>query len=234
MRFVIIGLGQFGRALALHLSKGGYEVTVLDEKENVVTEIKDNVAYAVSGDAMDDKVLRQMDIVGDDIHVIVAIGEGFERSILITAQLKELGVNNLYVRSANHLHSNVLKHIGVKDLFRVEDVAAKQLVSHFQNEGLMRLRRMDHNHSLADINLPEQWIGKKLIDVNLRAKHQLNLLTIRRGVTLELASSDDVFDMPEPPVIDTPAPDLVFEKGDILVVFGKDDDLSRFVHYYKL
>ncbi len=234
MRFVIIGLGQFGRALALQLAHGGYEVTVLDEKENVVTEIKDQVAYAMTGDAMDDKVLRQMDLIGDDINVIVAIGEGFERSILITAQLKELGVQNLYVRSANHLHSNVLKLIGVKDLFRVEDVAAKQLVSHFQNEGLMRLRKIDHNHALADVNLPKEWIGKKLLDVNLRAKHQLNLLTIRRGVTMELAPSDDVFSTPEQPVIDTPAPDLVFEKGDILVLFGRDKDLSRFVNYYNL
>ncbi len=234
MRFVIIGLGQFGRSLALQLTANGYEVTVLDEQENVVNELKDHVSYAMKGDAMDGRVLRQMDLIGDDIHVIVAIGEGFERSILITAQLKELGVENLYVRSANHLHSNVLKLIGVKDLFRVEDVAAKQMVSHFQNEGLMRLRKIDHNHALADVNLPKEWIGKRLLDVNLRAKHQLNLLTLRRGVTMELAPSDDVLAMPEQPVIDTPTPDLVFEKGDVLVLFGKDEDLNRFVEFFHL
>ncbi len=234
MRFVIIGMGQFGRALALQLTQNGYEVTVLDEQENVINELKDQVAYALKGDAMDERVLRQMDLVGQDINVVVAIGEGFERSILITAQLKELGVKNLYVRSANHLHSNVLKLIGVKDLFRVEDVAAKQLVSHFQNEGLMRLRKIDRNHALAEVNLPAAWVGKSLLDVKLRINYQLNLLTLRRGTSLELAPDDDVLATPEQPVIDTPPPDLIFERGDVLVLFGKDEALSRFVDLHRL
>ncbi len=234
MRFVIIGMGQFGRALALQLTQNGYEVTVLDQQENVIAELKDHVAYALTGDAMDERVLRQMDLVGGDLYVIVAIGEGFERSILITAQLKELGVKNLYVRSANHLHSNVLKLIGVKDLFRVEDVAAKQLVSHFQNEGLMRLRKIDRTHALAEVNLPASWVGKKLQDVQLRTNYQLNLLTLRRGMTLELAPDDDVLAAPEQPVIDTPSPNLIFERGDILVLFGKDEALSRFVELHRL
>ncbi len=234
MRFVIIGMGQFGKALALYLTQAGYEVTILDEQESVINELKDNVAYAMKGDATDIRVLRQMDIVGDDINVILAIGEGFERSILITAQLKELGVKNLYARSVNSLHSNVLKLLGVRELFRVEDVAAKQLVSHFMNVGLMRLRKIDSNHALAEVNLPTEWIGKTLQEINLRGKYSLNLLTLRRGVINELAPVDDVLSLPAQPVIDTPTPDLVFEVGDVLVLFGKDEDLNRFVDLFNL
>ncbi len=234
MRFVIIGMGQFGKALALYLAQAGYEVTIIDEQESVINELKDSVAYAREGDATDIRVLRQMDIVGDDIIVILAIGEGFERSILITAQLKELGVKNLYARSVNSLHSNVLKHLGVRDLFRVEDVAAKQLVSHFMNEGLMRLRKIDRNHALAEVNLPKEWVGKTLQEINLRGKYSLNLLTLRRGVINELAPEDDVLSLPDQPVIDTPTPDLVFEVGDVLVLFGKDEDLNRFVDLFSI
>lgn len=234
MKFVIIGIGQFGRALALHLSDLGFEVTILDEREAIITELKDRVAYALVGDATDIRVLRQLDMAGDDTYVIVAVGEQFERNLLITAQLKELGVTNILTRSVNELHGKLLKLIGVNDLIRVEEVAARQLAARFTNEGLMRLRRMDSTHSLADVHLPEEWVGLKLMDVGLRSEYHLNLLTVRRGKLKENPSSDDVLSEPEQPVIDTPDASLTFQEGDVLVLFGKDSDLQRFVEKFDL
>lgn len=234
MKFVIIGIGQFGRALALYLADQGFEVTILDEKESIVTELKDRVTYALVGDATDIRVLRQLELVGEDTYVIVAVGEQFERNLLITAQLKELGVTNLLTRSVNELHGKLLKLIGVSDLIRVEDVAARQLAARFTNEGLMRLRRMDPTHSLADVNLPEEWVGRKLMEVGLRSEYHLNLLTVRRGKVSESATPDDVLSEPEQPVIDTPDANLVFQAGDVLVLFGKDCDLQRFVEKFAL
>ncbi len=233
MKFVIIGLGQFGKALALYLSDSGYEVTVLDMKESVVEEIKNHVADAHIGDATDMRVLRRMDLVGEETYVIVAVGECFERNILITAQLKELGVKHLYARSVNELHGKVLKLIGISDLFRVEDVAARQLADRFINEGLMRLRRIDATHSLADVRLPEEWIGKTLQEVNMRKQYRINLLTVRRGKLIE-TSNDDVLSQPEQPVIDTPEPGMQFQQDDVLVIFGKDEDLTAFVKKFDL
>lgn len=233
MKFVIIGLGQFGRALALYLSDSGFEVTVLDQKESVVEEIKNHVADAHIGDATDMRVLRRLDLVGEETYVIVAVGECFERNILITAQLKELGVQNLYARTVNELHGKVLKLIGISELFRVEDVAAKQLAARFINEGLMRQRKIDATHSLADVQLPAEWIGKTLQEVNMRKMHHLNLLTVRRGKAGE-NSADDVLAEPEQPVIDTPEPAMQFQEGDVLVLFGKNDDLNAFVKKFDL
>ena len=234
MKFIIIGIGQFGRALALQLSSLGFEVTILDEKESIITELKDSVDYALVGDATDIRVLRQLELVGDDTYVIVAVGEQFERNLLITAQLKELGVTNLLTRSVNELHGKLLKLIGVSDLIRVEDVAARQLAARFTNEGLMRLRRMDATHSLADVRLPEEWVGLKLMDVGLRSEYHLNLLTVRRGKFKENPAPEDVLSEPEQPVIDTPDANLVFQVGDVLVLFGKDSDLQRFVEKFDL
>lgn len=234
MKFVIIGIGQFGRALALHLADLGFEVTILDEREPIVTELKDRVTYALVGDATDIRVLRQLELVGEDTYVIVAVGEQFERNLLITAQLKELGVTNLLTRSVNELHGKLLKLIGVNDLIRVEDVAARQLADRFTNEGLMRLRRMDATHSLADVRLPEEWVGRTLMEVGLRSEYRLNLLTVRRGKVNETHSSDDVLSEPEQPVIDSPNASLEFQAGDVLVLFGKDGDLQRFVEKFDL
>lgn len=233
MKFVIIGIGQFGRALALYLSDLGYEVTVMDEKEAPLAAIKDRVAYSLLGDATDARVLRQMELTGDDTYVIVSVGEQFERNMLITAQLKDMGVKNLFVRSVNELHGKVLKLIGVNDVFRVEDVAARQLAQLFTNAGLMRLRKMDETHSLADVNLPKEWVGRKLSEVGLRADFRLNLLTVRRGKPEE-GGADDVLAQPEQPVIDSPDASFEFQEGDVLVLFGKDADLEKFVAKFNL
>ena len=234
MKFVIIGIGQFGRALALHLADLGFEVTILDERESIITELKDRVTYALVGDATDIRVLRQLELVGDDTYVIVAVGEQFERNLLITAQLKELGVQNLMTRSVNELHGKLLKLIGVSDLIRVEEVAARQLAARFTNEGLMRLRRMDSTHSLADVRLPSDWVGRKVLEVGLRSEYHLNLLTVRRGKVNEQHLADDVLSEPEQPVIDMPDASLEFLEGDVLVLFGKDSDLQRFVEKFDL
>lgn len=233
MKFVIIGIGQFGRALALQLSDLGYEVTILDEKESTIMELKDSVSYALVGDATDIRVLRQLELVGEDTYVIVAVGEQFERNLLITAQLREMGVKNLLSRSFNDLHAKVLKLLGVEDVFRVENVAAHQLAARFANEGLMRLRHIDATHSLADVELPEEWVGKCLKEVGLRSEYRLNLLTVRRGTAKESAT-EDVFAQPEQPVIDSPEPTMEFQKDDVLVLFGKDTDLKRFVAEFNL
>jgi len=246
-KFVIIGMGHFGRRLSLNLMSNGYEVTVLDECPSVIDSIKDDVSYALIGDATDSRVLEQLDLLEDKVCVIVAIGEGFERSILITAQLKELGAKKIYARCVNQLHANVLKLIGVRGIFRVEDVAAEQLASRFMYEGLMSLNKIDKNHALADARLPSDWIGKRLCDVDLRSKYQLNLLTIRRSQELNSEDesdddyddrndddSDDVLATSTLPVIDFPTPDLIFLKGDVLVLFGKDENLEDFANDFKL
>ena len=176
-----------------------------------------------------------MDITGEDTHVIVAVGENFlERSILITAQLKELGVKNIYARAVNDLQARVLKLIGVTDLFRVEDVAARQLTDRFINDGLMRLRKIDATHSLAEVKLPEEWVGKTLMAVDMRKKYKINLLTIRRGHAETEEVTDDVLNEPEQPVIDMPEPSLEFKADDVLVIFGKDENLQDFVKKFDL
>ncbi len=233
MKFVIIGVGQFGRALALYLTDKGYEVTILDEKESVIDELKDSVTYALIGDGTDMRVLRQLDLEGDDTYVIVAVGEQFERNLLITAQLKEMGVKNLYVRSVNELHAKVLRLIGISELYRVEDAAARQLADRFMSE-TMRMRKLDATHALADVPLPPAWVGQRLCDVNLRSAFRLNLLTVRRGVAAESSANDDVLVQPEQPVIDTPVPTMEFLQGDTLVLFGRETDIQKFAEHFNL
>lgn len=229
MKFVIIGMGQFGRALAINLKKNGFQVTIVDEKESVVTEMKDYVDTPIIGDASDERLLDKLDL-DKDTYVIIAVGEDFERNILITALLQEKGVKHLYARSVNDLQGKVLKRIGVKELFRVEDAAATQLAARFINERFIRQRKIDATHSLVDVNLPKAWLGKAVKNVGLREKYHLNMLTLRRGADFEGDIDDsDVLAQPEKPVLEeVPGPDTIFQKGDVLLLYGKNEHLQQF------
>ena len=98
----------------------------------------------------------------------------------------------------------------------------------------MRLRRIDATHALADVRLPAEWVGRKLMEVGLRSEYHLNLLTLRRGKVNESPMTDDVLSEPEQPVIDIPDASLEFQEGDVLVLFGKDSDVQRFVDKFDL
>ena len=228
-KFVIIGIGQFGRALALHLHDEGYEVTAIDECESAINDIKDKVTQPIIGDATSDNLLDKLDL-GSNTHVIVAVGERFERNLLIAAHLKiTKGVEHLYVRSVNELQSEMLKLLGVTELFRVEDVAARQLARRFINRSFKSLTTIDSTHSLAEVPLPDEWIGKSLMESGLRSKYHLNLITVRRGKPSETPPDEALIEQPEQPVIGTPDPAMAFQQEDVLVLFGKQSDLDDFV-----
>lgn len=231
MKFIIIGVGQFGRMLALDLAKRGYEVSVLDRHESVISEIQDDVTCALIGDATDRRVLERLDLEDDEVRVILTVGEAFERSILIAAILTELGAKHVYARYVTELQGKILEKIGVRNLFRVERVAAEQMASLLIHEGLIQLHKIDALHDLGYVKIPEPWVGKRLCDVELRSKFHLNLVTVRRGGSEE-ESDEDVLDTSTRPVIGTPEPTMEFQKGDVLVLFGKEEDLKRFADYY--
>ena len=119
--------------------------------------------------------------------------------------------------------------LGINELFRVEDVAARQLARRFVNRSFKSLTAIDSTHSLAEVPLPNEWIGKSLMESGLRSKYHLNLITVRRGTPSETPPDEAVIEQPEQPVIGTPDPAMAFQQGDVLVLFGKQSHLDEFV-----
>lgn len=233
MKFIIIGMGQFGRALALALSRRGYEITVIDNNEETIAQVKDYVTYSLVADASNPRTLKMLDLSGENLRVVVAIGESFERSILITAYLKKMGVKHIYARAVNAIHENLLSLLEVDGMIHAEDMAAEQLAFRFDNMSFLRHTSIDQSHAVAEIRLPEEWIGKKLIDVQLRENYKLNLLTVRRGEE-NTKPEKDIFALPDSPVIDFPSPEFIFEKGDLLILFGQETALASFVSHFNI
>ena len=223
MKCAIIGIGQLGRSLSLELAAAGHEVSCIDLVMQNLAQVRDHVTMAVQADATDSDVLSQLGLEEMDV-VVVAIGESFEASILITALLRKLGVKRLHVRVINEVHEHLLDLMNVDGKIRAEHMAAQALARSLANEAVFGHFGLDASHAVAEVPVPEALIGKRLAESRLREDFRLNLITLRRR------PPDGWKDLNATAwsVVGVPTPDLVFEDGDHLIVFATEKDLERF------
>lgn len=196
----------------------GHEILAVDLSENAVERIKDHAALAVVADATRAAVVEELGLASLDV-IVVAIGKQFEASVLVSTRLYQVKGPTLYVRAVNELHVQLLGMAGIEGVIQVEALAASQFARRLDNQSLVRHFGVDRTHAVAEIGVPETFIGRTLSEVGLRPKYRLNLITIRRGSVPEEAGEalDSV-----------PTPDLRFERGDLLVVYGHENDLRYF------
>lgn len=224
MKFAIIGLGYFGSALARELSESGHEVLAIDTDEIHIREIRDSVAIAAVADGTDAEALAQLGVAGMDTAVI-AIGEGFEASLMITAHCQKLGVRRVYTRVINEVHEHLLGLMKVTGKIRAESLAAAYFTRQITNEAVRRYFGIDAGHGIVEVEMPERYDGRTLPEANLRKKYGVNVVTVRRPVLSESAVTDAP---PTYQVAGTLDADFVLQKGDRLIVFGALKDIDRF------
>jgi trk system potassium uptake protein TrkA len=218
-KFCVIGLGYFGLNLALSLSEQGAEVLAVDISLDRVELLKDRVTHSVAMDTTDAKALRSLGLKDMDA-VIVAIGEEFESSITTTALLQEIGVQKIYNRITSSIHERLLKLMNIEELLVPEAEAAEHLTKRLMIPGVIECLTIANEFGIYEITAPKLFVGQKLIDIGLREKYSLNLVTIKRtkhkSGLLSLGEREKVF------VIGIPKPDTVIMEDDILVLFGHE------------
>jgi len=225
-KFCVIGLGYFGSNLARSLTKNGAEVLAIDKDIRRVEEVQDEVAVAVMLDSTDKDALSSQGVQDFDA-VIVAIGEGFESSITTTSILQELGVKNIYNRMVSKLHARILKLLGIENILLPEAEAADHLARRLVMPGLIDTFPLSHSHSIFIVKSPKRFIGKTIRESNLRIEYNLNVVTIKKLVSVLNQTSESVF---EAETIGVPDPSYKFEENDLLVLFGNDKDLRNFLY----
>lgn len=225
MKCTIIGLGQFGVSLTLELARAGHEVSVIDVNEAHLNAVKEHVTLTIKADATRPEVLEQLGVADMDL-VVVAIGEGFEPSLLITSHLKRLGVKRLHVRVVNPVHEQLLDLLGVEGKVKAESMAAEFLARTLTHDAILRHFALDQSHAIAELPTPIDWIGRTLIDSGLRKKYGLNLITVRRSAENAIAGT-------AAPVLGVLDPDFTFQRGDNLIVFGTELALDNFANKLK-
>lgn len=208
--FLIIGLGRFGKALATELCAQGNEVLAMDLSEKAVQEVADKVTHAVAGDARDPEVLRAIGARNMDCAV-VATAADVGSSALITLNLKEQGVPQVVGKAHSDIHRKVLEKIGADQVVFPEKEMALHLAQSLSNEEILNYIELSGEYSILERMVPDSWQGKSLSELNIRAKHHLTVIAIRRGKEL----------------IISPGADARFRAGDSMLVLGGNHDIEK-------
>jgi trk system potassium uptake protein TrkA len=223
-KFCVIGLGYFGLNLSLTLSKEGAEVLAIDSDQDRVDMVSEQVTHAVCMDATDERALKSLGLKDMDA-IIVAIGEGFQSSIMTSALLQEIGVRKIYNRVTSPIHERLLKLMGVDALLFPEAEAASHLASRLLLEGIVGSFELSEDYGIFEIPAPSSFVGQSVLESNLRQLYNMNLVTIKRikkkeGLKTIGSASDEIT------VLGVPSPNTEIKDGDILVVFGKEKDIK--------
>ncbi|MAS92511.1 MAG: hypothetical protein CMO55_04880 [Verrucomicrobiales bacterium] len=223
MKFAVIGLGYFGASLCRELAESGHEVIAVDNDSTHLKDLQELSVLAVEADGTELEALEQIG-VGQVDTAIVAIGEAFEASLVITAHCQDLGVKNVYTRVINDVHARLLDLMKVSGKIRAETMAAAYFSRQLSNEAVRRYFGLDAEHGIVEMAVPDFMVGQTVEEAKLRKKYRLNLITIRKA-----PRSEEESEIPEKgsKVVGTPGPDTLLKEGDYLIVFGKLTDIDH-------
>lgn len=223
-KYAVIGIGQFGRAIAKALSDKGAEVLAIDFDPEVIESISEEVALAVVMDATDKKSLMSQNI-NDFDAVVVSIGQNFEALLLTSVTLLELGVKRIIARSTGKNQKSILEKIGITEILSPEDEVGIIVAERLVNPSLISYMQFPDNYRIAEIKAPIKLIGRTLGDIALRDKYKLSLIMIKR----EFETVKNGVIKIEQHIEGVPGSETIILKADTLILFGKNKDFDRFV-----
>ena len=220
-RFAVIGLGRFGKKLAIALAMSGAEVMAIDRERDIIEDIRDQVSHAVRLDSTDADALRAQGVDKVDV-AIIGMGErgrAFESAILTVVNLKQMGVPQIYARAADLTAGEVFSAVGATEVIYPEIETAQRwgykLIAPHIDEKI----DFAPGYSMARVKAPDSFNGKTVMDLQLRQKYNVNLVAIKRETGAQKEEKEGI--------INVPMPSTVIYAGDILMVAGTDKDLSR-------
>lgn len=208
--FVVIGCGRFGTSVAKTLYSLGHDVLAVDQDEEIIQNISDYVTHAVQVDATDEISLKALGIRNFDVAVI-SIASDIQSSIMATIIIKELGVPYVLCKAQDELQAKVLYKIGADRVVFPERDMGIRVAHNLVSQNVLEYIELDPNYSMAEIKVPNSWIGRTLQSLNLRAKYGINVVAIKKESMVNIS----------------PNADEVFEYGDLLVVIGDNNSISR-------
>ncbi|SDC09229.1 potassium channel family protein [Shouchella lonarensis] len=208
--FVVIGLGRFGGSVTQELIRQGAEVLAIDRDDAKIEAFREHVTSSVVADATDEKVLKELG-VHEYTHVIVAIGNDIEASILTTLLLSELGVPDISVKAQNDYHARVLTKIGADRVLHPERDMGTRLAHNLMSKNIIDYAELSGQLSVMEMTVDEHKCGGTIGALELRRKYHCAVVAVCRNGTF----------FSSPPMTE------VIKKGDILVVLGLTKDVYQ-------
>lgn len=209
-QFVVIGCGRFGSSVAEKLSELGCEVMAIDPSEETVQKISESVTYAIQADASDENALKAVGIRNFDVAVI-SIGADIQASIMVTLMVKELGIKHIVAKAQNEMHAKVLYKIGADRVVFPEREMGVRVAKNLVSNKILEYIELSEDYTIVEIPPLKSWIGKSLLDLQIRASYGLNVIAMKseEGININVS------------------PNALIEETDVLVVIGHNDDIKK-------
>ncbi|WP_321332570.1 TrkA family potassium uptake protein [uncultured Bacteroides sp.] len=224
MKYIIIGLGNFGYVLAEELSALGHEVIGVDITESRVDTIKDKIATGFVLDATDETSLSVLPLNSVDV-VIVTIGENFGASVRVVALLKQKQVKHLYARAIDAVHKAVLEAFGLEMILTPEEDSARNIVQQLDFGTRIEYFRIDSDYYVMMFRVPEKFIDYSVNQLNLNQEFSLKIIGLKRAGKVSNFLGVSITDCH---IVNELLEDEKMEKDDELVCYGKYTDFQAF------
>ncbi|MGN0981076.1 MAG: potassium channel family protein [Candidatus Avoscillospira sp.] len=207
---LLIGLGRFGKHIALHLNQLGHQVMAVDHVEDRVEAVLPFVTNAQIGDSTNADFLESLGVRNYDV-CIVAIGNDFQSSLETTSLLKELGAKMVVSRAARDVHAKFLLRNGADEVVYPEKQLAKWTAIRYSADHILDYMELDGDHAIFEIPVPKEWSGRTIGQIDIRKKYSINILAVKKDGKLELSIT----------------PDLVLTLGETMLVLGRNRDMQK-------
>jgi trk system potassium uptake protein TrkA len=225
MKYIIIGLGNFGASLGQKLTEQGNEVIGIDTSMAKVDAFKEKISHTICMDATDEFTVSGLPLKETDI-VIVAIGEDQGANVMTTALLKNFEVKRLISRAINPLHEKVLQAIGVDEIVHPEEETAERWAKKLCLSNVVDSFELNEDYSIIEARVPTDYIGRTVREVGFRREFNLLVLTIMKKVEVKSLLGKT---KTETKIQGVATADNILESGDILVLYGSNKDLQVFL-----
>jgi trk system potassium uptake protein TrkA len=225
MKFIIIGLGNFGSSLAQKLTVSGHEVIGVDSKMSKVETLKEKITHTICLDSTDMQAVKHLPLEDTDI-VMVCIGEDEGSSILTTALMKQMGAKRLISRAVSPLHETILEAMQIDEIVHPEEETAERWAKKLNISGVVDSFELSGDYNIIEAKVPKQYIGLTLGEIGVRKNYQVIVLTTIKP-TIEkniLGISKKVNKVQEVGNSKT-----MLEENDIMVLYGRMNDIKLFL-----
>ena len=207
--YIVIGLGLFGAEVARKLCALGCEVLAMDVRSDLVQQVSADLTHAVVGDGQDKKVLRALG-AGNFDCAIIAIGDDLAASVLTTMNLTELGVPYIVCKAHDETHRRVLEKLGVNRVVIPECEFGGKLARSLSSHNVLDYIELSEDYGILEVPAPKSWIGKTILELNVRAKLGVNIIAVKNGEKTNVS----------------PSANYKILAGDIMVVLGDNKALE--------
>lgn len=225
MKFIIIGLGNFGSSLAQKLTKTGHEVIGVDSKMSKVESFKEKITHTICLDSTDPQAVKHLPLQDTDV-VMVCIGEDEGASILTTALMKQMKAKRLISRTVSPIHNLILEAMQIDEIIHPEEETAERWAKKFNINGVVDSFDLPGDYGIVEARVPKFLTGKTLSEINVRKHHKVIVLTtIKTGIEKNLLGISRKVNK----VQEVANSKTILTEGDIMVLYGLMNDIKKFL-----